>query len=470
MPLACSTCSSFVPLLDQYRQIGVDFVRTHDIVTAFDINEVFPDMKADPSDGSSYYFGETDAQVRAIISIDAQVLYRLGWAFNYGGPRVPNNNTRFAEICKHIVMHYNLGWANGFHYGIRYWEIMNEPDLRNQWDGTPEQYFKLYDTIARTVKSVDAETKVGGPALAYDMTFLQKFLQFCKANQSPLDFVSWHIYPEREPYVVPQAAHQVQDLLTRYGFKNAENFITEWNFSPGGAFSGGGAIELYNARGAAWASSVLAYLQDTPVSRAFWYRGNPFSFKDFSLFLGSGGFRKSGYAFLAMKKMLETPVRLACNGSDKAGFATLAGISESNQILRVLISNYDSDYGEFTLSLRNLNWPAHTLKAQIYLLNDTYDLALIDQFQLTKAEPLAITRNITPSSVYLVSFEPKEAVTAQTTALERSTSSNTTLESSTGITVPTPVGAGAFATGSFMIVGVVLTMIIVAFYLRRHRE
>ena len=29
-----------------------------------------------------------------------------------------------------VIKHYNSGWANGYHYNIKYWEIWNEPDGR----------------------------------------------------------------------------------------------------------------------------------------------------------------------------------------------------------------------------------------------------------------------------------------------------------------------------------------------------
>jgi xylan 1,4-beta-xylosidase len=408
--------SDIVPLYEQYRQIGVDFVRTHDDHLAFDIGVVFPNMKADPSREASYDFGSTDSEVQGIISVGAQILYRLGYS---GGEssEVPTDYAQFAEICKHIVMHYNQGWANGFQYGIRYWEIWNEPNMGDFWKGTPEQYFELYDTVARTLKAADSEIRVGGPAVILGRVFVLEFLEFCRANKSPLDFLSWHIYPENQPYLVAEAALQIQDLLRRYGFENIENFITEWNFSASGS-----SAELSNARGASWASSVLVYLQDTSVSRAFWYRG---SGSNASLFLGNGDFKKSGYAFLAMKKMLETPLRLACSGSDKAGFATLAGRSEDNHALRVLISNYDSGYGEFALTVKNWDSSVGSVQVEIYVLNDTYDLALIDQFQLTKAEPLTITSQIAPSSVYLISFEAKQ-VTTETTTQQTVTETTTT--------------------------------------------
>ena len=74
----------------------------------------------------------------------------------------PKDFGKWARICEHVIRHYNEGWADGFHYGITYWEIWNEPDngptvARNQmWTGTAEQYYELYDVTARHLKSVSA--------------------------------------------------------------------------------------------------------------------------------------------------------------------------------------------------------------------------------------------------------------------------------------------------------------------------
>jgi xylan 1,4-beta-xylosidase len=393
------------PLYEQYRSIGVDFVRTHDDYLAFDISVVFPNMKADPSNEASYDFGSTDSEVQGIISVSAQILYRLGYSGGGGSSEVPADYAHFAEICKHLVMHYNQGWAKGFEYGIRYWEIWNEPNIGTFWKGTSEQYFRLYDAVARALKATDPEIRVGGPAAILGRVFVMEFLQFCRANKSPLDFLSWHIYPENQPYLVAEAALQIQDLLRMYGFENTENFITEWNFSARSA-------ELSNEKGSAWASSVLVYLQDTSVSRAFWYRGNG---GNYSLFLDNGDFSRSGYAFLAMKKMLETPMRLTCSGSDKAGFAVLAGRSENNHALRVLISNYDSEYEEFALTVKNWDPSGVSVQAEIYVLNDSHDLALVNQFELAKGEPLTITSQMMRSSVYLISLQANQGTSDTST-------------------------------------------------------
>ena len=80
----------------------------------------------------------------SIIKLGAQVIFRLGRSEG-ADPQPPPDFDRYADIAKHIVLHYNGGWANGYHYGIRYWEVWNEPDLGKVfWAGTAEQYFALY--------------------------------------------------------------------------------------------------------------------------------------------------------------------------------------------------------------------------------------------------------------------------------------------------------------------------------------
>jgi hypothetical protein len=394
-----------VPFEEQCRNTGVDFVRTHDAYGAYDIDIVFPDIQADPTNESSYNFTSTDSQVQAIRSIGAQILYRLGYSWKLPPREPPSDYAKFAEICKHIVMHYNHGWANGFHYGIQYWEIWNEPDVHDFWTGTPEQYFKLYDTIATAVKSADPETRVGGPALGGYITFLEKFLQFCRANKSPLDFVSWHIYgaagyPQggSPPYFVSESAQEIQDLLEMYGFDNAENLLTEWNycFPPCD----------WKASGAAWVASALIYLQDTPVSKAFRYAPTNVQFD------------KTANAFLAMRNLLQSPTRLACNGSDNVGFAALAGRSENGDHVKVLISDFDAGYNEFALTVNNLPWQGKIVVIEIYLSDDAHDMGLVERYEQMQPGSLVIRHAISPSSIYLITLHAKEPSAEHTTRTE----------------------------------------------------
>ena len=70
---------------------------------------------------------------------------------------------KWTEICAGIVRHYNCGWANGFKFGIKYWEIWNEPENPPMWDGTRQEFFELYRTASLRLlqfSKAAAETKL----------------------------------------------------------------------------------------------------------------------------------------------------------------------------------------------------------------------------------------------------------------------------------------------------------------------
>jgi len=182
-------------LIEQYKDLRVDQVRTHDfmgpteidskfaidnglltwlipdnvqragVVKAGNASIIFPDWIADPEKPESYNFGPTDKVIAAIHASGAEVYYRIGRSW---GAKIdpPNDFDKFGSVVKHIAMHYNQGWANGFHDNIRYWEFWNEEDLPFFWTGTPEQFYQLYEKTARALKSVDPSMKVGADALA----------------------------------------------------------------------------------------------------------------------------------------------------------------------------------------------------------------------------------------------------------------------------------------------------------------
>lgn len=74
-----------------------------------------------------------------------------------------------------------------------YFEVWNEPDLGVFFDGKKADYYKLYEVTARAVKAVDERLRVGGPATSASK-WIGSFLEYCRTNQVPLDFVSTHQY------------------------------------------------------------------------------------------------------------------------------------------------------------------------------------------------------------------------------------------------------------------------------------
>ena len=75
-----------------------------------------------------------------------------------------------------------------------YFEVWNEPNLSGFWEGADQPaYFQLYDLTARTIKAIDPDLQVGGPATA-GAAWIPEFLAHAATNHIPIDFVTTHTY------------------------------------------------------------------------------------------------------------------------------------------------------------------------------------------------------------------------------------------------------------------------------------
>ena len=214
----------YVDLSAYYKELGIKYVRLNDVAWTFDdalnINYVFPRFEADPDQPDNYDFFQTDWYLKSIEALGIEVIYGLSPTAEY--PKLPPRHVdppkdfdKWARICVNVIKHYNGGWANGYHYNIKYWEIWNEPDGKMFWTGTPEQYYKLYETSAKAIKNYDPNVKVGGPVLAQSMRFLRGIPGVLPEPSSsvgfrPMAYVSYPTLRHRlEGREDPRTAHQV---------------------------------------------------------------------------------------------------------------------------------------------------------------------------------------------------------------------------------------------------------------------
>ena len=69
-------------------------------------------------------FHHTDKLITAAVECGAEIIYRFGESIDHTiykrFARPPKDFEKFARICVQIIRHYNMGWANGFNYGIEY--------------------------------------------------------------------------------------------------------------------------------------------------------------------------------------------------------------------------------------------------------------------------------------------------------------------------------------------------------------
>jgi xylan 1,4-beta-xylosidase len=152
----------------------------------------------------------------------------------------PRDYNQWATLIQKITQH----WVD--RYGaqeVREWflEVWNEPNLRQFWTGTQDEYFQLYRRTAEAIKSVDRSLKVGGPATA-DNAWIGAFLDFCTTNSVPVDFVSTHHYPtdafgQPGADTVTQLEHAPREIMKAQVAKSRDEsrglplYYTEWNIS-----------------------------------------------------------------------------------------------------------------------------------------------------------------------------------------------------------------------------------------------
>lgn len=251
---------------------GVPYSRLHDTGGYFgsthfvDVENIFSDMNADENDPKSYDFTFTDLYVTKLVEAGVEPFYRLGATIENGHHikayhiYPPKDYEKFARICANIVRHYNYGWADGFNYNIKYWEIWNEPDNSDVieenpcWKGTKEQFFELYRVVANHLRNEFPEIKVGGyascgfyacmsgeasaeeiknanvsPRYKYFVTFFNEFMDYISnpETSAPMDFFTWHTY-SAGPRAVVQAEYVRKQLDSR-GLNHVESILNEWN-------------------------------------------------------------------------------------------------------------------------------------------------------------------------------------------------------------------------------------------------
>jgi xylan 1,4-beta-xylosidase len=113
-----------------------------------------------------------------------------------------------AAFVRHVTERYGAQEVRSW-----YFEVWNEPNLTGFWMGTTggktdaefapiarAEYYKLYESSVRAVKSVDATYKVGGPATA-GSGWIDETLAHCAEKKLPLDFVSTHTYATMSGYL-----------------------------------------------------------------------------------------------------------------------------------------------------------------------------------------------------------------------------------------------------------------------------
>ncbi|MFD0714168.1 hypothetical protein [Paenibacillus sp. GCM10027626] len=393
---------ALVDVTKYYKKVDIPLVRLHDPnwphPREVDIHTVFPDFSKDPADPASYDFSTTDEYIRTVVNTGAEIVYRLGESIEHTAKKYfvhpPENDEKWAQICIGIIRHYNEGWADGFHYGIRYWEIWNEPDNPPaMWSSTPERYYQLYETASLSIKSYNPELKVGGPAVAgsYQTAFMAGFLKYAQERRLPLDFFSWHTYTSDPKMIARNAAH-VREQLDLHGYEQAESHFNEWNyFEPNFRVIWQEHSEFIRRRtferakgpvGASFVAAVLSILQQAPVDAANYYDGQPTAVFC-GLFDYYGAPRTAYRSFEAFYELTKLPQLLAVEIAETAAEIYCCATTDEAGHLAIMISNYEGKTRSYSLELTGLaSEQLAGLRMQRFVIDEDHELDLAEERQL----------------------------------------------------------------------------------------
>ena len=377
------------------KEANIPYARMHDVGDGYfggnmfvDIPNLFRDFDADENDPASYDFAFTDNLFKVMYEYGIEPYFRLGVtienAHRVRAYRIfpPKDPYKWARICEHVIRHYNEGWADGYHYGIKYWEIWNEPDneesieLNDMWKGTAEQYYELYTVTAKHLKSCFGDSiKVGGYASTglylgfitpaedgeishweeraiYHTKFLRGFLEAVIKENAPLDFFSHHSYMSVADTCKVQS--YAEGLLEEYGFGDVEIHLNEWNTARTRAQRG-------SSYAAANAAAMMIAMQRTKMSMMCYYDArygtsfygglfNPLTTDPFCTL----------YSFVAFGELYRLGDEVSVEGAGDRLYAIAATNGEENGVLitntgdpKTVTTNLEDGYTVYKIDFDN---------------------------------------------------------------------------------------------------------------------
>ena len=299
-----------------------------------------------------------------------------------------------------------------------YWELWNEPDI-SYWQGTLEEFEKLYDYTAAAVKAAHPKARVGGPSVTNPVygrksaEYLDKFLAHTTSGTNyytgqtgtPLDFITFHVkgggyaadprHKRKDPPSVKFLYGSVKtgyEIISKYpGYKDLECVLSECD--PDGWAAGGAYDNInLNFRNTEYYASYVACSFDKLLKFGLENHWDlkalswAFMFVAERCFEGTRAFTTQGIdkavfnLFKMYAKLGDQQVLLVSSGakntlnyadqfgrgidSDIDGVAALSG----NKSLTVLIYNHHDDWdlnGESQVVLEVANLPFEAARCRV---------------------------------------------------------------------------------------------------------
>ena len=412
--------------LDSFREAGIPYARTHDASIHYtyggdhvvDVNGIFPNFDADPTDPASYDFQLTDEYLRVMELANTKCFYRLGskiehWSKKYN-TLPPKDFHKWAVVCEHIIRHYTEGWANGFFMDIAYWEIWNEPDLdpddsthKRCWGGTAKEFYEFFNVAFKHLKGCFPHLKIGGPALAglKNAEWVEGFFQ--SLGDLKPDFFSWHVYGATVEKI-KDYIHRARALLDTHGLTACESILNEWNYVKGWT----GEEWVYSLKmekslkGAAFIAATMLMSQHEPIDHLMFYDARPGAMN--SLYNSDYVCErlKGYYPFWMFHKLYTQKNAVLATTEGECVWAAAAAGEEQNVMLAYYDDNDAAPTREVKVSFQNVNNPGG-VRLEYYCLDEAHDATLVRE-EIFTATDFAAYLTMPLHSTYLLRIVPLE--------------------------------------------------------------
>jgi len=216
------------------------------------IHCIFPNPNADEDCEESYNFLPTDQYMAAVKATGAEIFFRLGESAEPYSKKLfvypPRDPEKWARICEHIIMHYNEGWANGYKYNIKNFEIWSSADSSAGFFGDAKEFYELYRIVANHLRERFPRIRIGGYGAGgfYSLNrisaseeqkgyipFMQNFFNYItrEETKAPLDFFTWACYTSN-PDELALHVKYARSYLDAAGLKRTKSIVCEYNTSP----------------------------------------------------------------------------------------------------------------------------------------------------------------------------------------------------------------------------------------------
>jgi hypothetical protein len=363
------------PLVEPMRALHPRLIRFDHVLNHY--------LKVEVKDGKmAVDFTALDTQIDIIRAMGAQPLMCLTFTPDIvgGGINPPNDLRLWHELIYRLVRHVNgpaLSSSKGERkLGVEYWEIWNEPNLKNFWSGSMEQFLELYAVTEKAVIRADPSVKFGGAGFySFPREWVRAAMEQAKEKNLRMDFISWHDYNDAGLGIIRQVA-TARAWCKELGM-NPELIIDEWNYYPilrEGHDDHNGAVYiadlLCTLTDLGIGHAPFFEIKDGPGEKRYWGR--------WGLFTADHHPKASYYAFLGFAHMEGN--RLSFTGGKvvdpaenvNGGKAKVGGMAVG-QGKRVDIVLYNTSLKQDeTIDLTISGLGKSAVKAQVFLIDVTH--------------------------------------------------------------------------------------------------